>query len=366
MAAAATSAHGAYRRTRSANGGRAKKQSDHPNSKFEVSFHLTQWLGEDFDLPDRMDSVTFLQTAYLSKRKNMLYFLGRSEVPERNHKLPKVKPDQENALTDGKIKSADISSTFKPKFSKRKALIKMTATAKKLKIEEDDKKIENIDKGKEAIKKENRLKKTWRLSGDVLHAELDRMLILTRSRLFIVMERKEEDPNFKAGESRKEIIDSIPLHEIESIKYMMPSDEDKNVLKDYDGGILEPVEKYLCIFTVDNGFNAGNSFCFKTFSEVLPKTRKYPKSGDDMENVRYAIETAQKKWSKEFKKGQLLQDTQVCRKARFRKPSSCQADALERLRTRPHRRHGRRSLASRQELHHRPSKTQAHRSALTS
>lgn len=274
MAAAAV--HGAMRKSRSY-GERRKNKAEHANLKWEASFHLKQWLGEDFELPEKVDSVEFLRKAYISNRKRVL--LGRDQVPESNFGLKKQNDTSKEPASAEK---------------KNRMICKMEVPVKKLKIEKVNKTDVNG--------KEDPANRTWKLSDRRSNGhEVERVIILTRSRLFIIMKKINTG---MAGDSGEEIIDSIPLHEIHCVKYMTIG-EYNETLKDIKGEVADLNKKYLCVFTVDNGFNAGNMFCFKT-----PTFAEDPNPSFD---VKEKIEKAHKKWKGAYEKRKFLQKIQVRR-----------------------------------------------------
>jgi hypothetical protein len=119
---------------------------------------------------------------------------------------------------------------------------------------------------------------------------LDRWLIISEKRLFIVMKKKNtvktgvaenKRHENEAVDSGMEIIDSIPFHEIASIDIWrkdgnQPKDitEDGRVLlsksdqQDKSDQNLKNGFQFLRISTLDDGFNCGNSFCISELEQI--------------------------------------------------------------------------------------------------
>jgi hypothetical protein len=235
--------------------------------KRQASIHLKQLLGDDFHLPDENDSVAFLVAA-LDKEIELCNEDKAQDSYDFHSMWRSI-----NNLRDPN------QAGIMQKHAKRVAT-KMIVKVKQFKIALDSE-VNNKKKEHILIQKS---------------APLDRWLIISEKRLFIVMQKKKasDDKNTpKAGVAEKkrcdgeavdsgmEIIDSIPFHEITSIEVWkrdgnQPKDitEDGRVLlsksdqQDKSDQNLKNGLHFLRISTLDDGFNCGNSFCITELEQI--------------------------------------------------------------------------------------------------
>jgi hypothetical protein len=244
---------------------------DRNRIKRQASIHLKQILGDEFHLPDEVDSVAFLVAALDKEIK--LGNEDKAQDPYDYHSLSLLI----NALREPSPAGIMQKLSTHAKRVATKMIVKVKQF-KITKIEEtkDDGEVNNKKKEQKII---------------IESRPLDRLLIISEKRLFIVM-RKVKNNRAKAGlaenercdreaaDSGMEIIDSIPFHEIVSIEVWkkngnQPKDitEDGYLLsksdqEDKSDQNLRNGEHFLRILTQDDGFNCGNSFCISDLQQI--------------------------------------------------------------------------------------------------
>jgi hypothetical protein len=291
---------------------RRDTNKDRNRIKRQASIHLKQLLGDDFHLPDEIDSVAFLVAA-LDKEIE----LGNEDKAQDSYDFGSLWRSINNLLDVSQGEIVQKLSTH----AKRVAT-KMIVKVKQFKIakifetkyysEESDEKKEKI------IIQESE--------------PLDRWLIISEKRLFIVMKKKQAsdvqntekavaaENKRREGEavaSGMEIIDSIPFHEIASIEVWkkdgnQPNDITENGQvwlsksdhEDKSDPNLKSGDQFLRISTQDDGFNCGHSFCISKLEQI--HSEEFPK--DTISALREYHRAAKKV----FNNKRYLRETQVC------------------------------------------------------
>jgi hypothetical protein len=242
----------------------------------QASIHLKQLLGDNFLLPNEMDSVAFLFAALDKEFK-----LG-NEDKAQDYDYNSL-GGLINVLRDPSPAGIIQKLSTHAKRAIGKIATKMIVKVSQFKIAKLEE--TRYDGGVNYIKEEQTIIQESK--------PLDRWLIISEKRLFIVIMKKTASYVQKAGaagnercereavDSGMEIIDSIPFHEIASIEIWKK--DGKNVIKDgWPGWVslsksdqedksdqnLRNGNQFLRISTQDDGFNCGNSFCISALVQI--------------------------------------------------------------------------------------------------
>ena len=301
-AMSAAAANAAKRNKGTQNSKRAKGRGIN-RINFRTSLHLKQHLGEEFELPEKMDSVAFLLEAF--KVKDGL---------EEKEQIQKRYCCLKNDIVKRSLNASESSES--------KAKAKLSAELKRVKakimFKADKRRIRQVDQESG----------TWTMQEKSNTTK--RVLVLTKSRLYLLMRKDHGNQNSITERnsidhpSEWEIVDSIPLHEIDCFEILTKADEESSeyTLKalNIDSVCTDnksdrsPSEsdQYLFISTEKSGFNGGAMFCFTNIEIMQYVGKDTKKAGNDLRVIKAKLEKYRKAALVLFQTKTFIRQKQVC------------------------------------------------------